>query len=338
MPANAGSRNDFIDCLRGALIFMTLWGHAIQYIGYGGDVTRYYDDPIFKAFYMFHMPLFMLLSGYLSQHSMAGADWAGYLRKRFRQILLPAICWPLLALSLVLIWQLCQQPAAGWQGVSDTVRHFRPGLWFLWALFGSTLVVAILKKFKLDRLEYFALATALFLLAPDGACIYLFKYTFPFFCLGYALAGQGQIRLPARVPWTVWVFLCAAVAAGYFLWNVDTYIYTTRMRLAGNWHNVLLRWLINGLASALFTLVAFTIYRYKKSPLLAEWGRRSLDIYIIQDFLLKGLMTYAGPWKNSIAFSLLAAPAYAAGLCFAACLIGSGIRQIPVMKTLLLGK
>ena len=339
MKSPATQRDESLDYLRGLLIFLVLWGHLIQYLGYGGDVERYYDDPIFKAIYMFHMPLFMLLSGYLSFQSMGEAGLFVYLRKRFRQILLPGISWPLLGLSGFLLAIHLAHPEMDWRALFHEARvNFGPGVWFLWALFGSTLIVSCLRKFGLDRLEYFALATALLLLAPDAACIYLFKYTFPFFCLGYALKGRRQIRLPQKTSWFTGLSLCAASAVCYFLWNHDTYIYTTRMHLSGNWGNISLRWLAGVIASGAFTFVALKIYRPQKFGALAFWGSRSIDIYLIHDYVLAGLIKYVPPVKSPLVFNLTVALLLAVVLGYSAILVGCAIRRTPVLKTVLLGK
>ena len=53
-------RDVVIDVLKGIAVLAVLLGHAIQ----RGLVVDYYDNIMFKVIYSFHMPLFMLLSGY----------------------------------------------------------------------------------------------------------------------------------------------------------------------------------------------------------------------------------------------------------------------------------
>ena len=58
------NRNYYIDAAKGLAIFLMLWGHCIQSCVVGSDVD-FFENTVFKAIYSFHMPLFMLISGYL---------------------------------------------------------------------------------------------------------------------------------------------------------------------------------------------------------------------------------------------------------------------------------
>ena len=60
-------RSVYLDIVKGLLIIMVVLAHCIQF-GSGRmsyDEMRCLSDPVFKWIYGFHMPLFMLVSGYL---------------------------------------------------------------------------------------------------------------------------------------------------------------------------------------------------------------------------------------------------------------------------------
>ena len=59
----------FINVARGLAIFLMLWGHCIQCCCLGD--FDFYENDVFRVIYSFHMPLFMLISGYLN--TAAGA-------------------------------------------------------------------------------------------------------------------------------------------------------------------------------------------------------------------------------------------------------------------------
>ena len=64
------SRNNFIDIIKGVAIFLMLWGHVIQYCVAKTNID-FYENWVFKFIYSFHMPLFMLVSGYLFFYSFS---------------------------------------------------------------------------------------------------------------------------------------------------------------------------------------------------------------------------------------------------------------------------
>lgn len=57
-------RNKKVDELRGLLMILVVIGHIIQFVTYP---ETFDDNIVFRIIYSFHMPLFMLLSGYVSQ-------------------------------------------------------------------------------------------------------------------------------------------------------------------------------------------------------------------------------------------------------------------------------
>lgn len=339
MPIPSNSRNDFLDYLKGSLIFLVAWGHLIQFIGYQGQ-PGYYQNPLFKFIYSFHMPLFMAVSGYFSFRTIAQADWRECVWRRFRQVIVPAICWP--PLYVITKFTIFVLMAGTWAGGGKLFREFmmdyRPGYWFLWAVFVAAAIVAGLRKFRLDRLEYFAAVTFAMLFAPEAAYFYLVKYTFPFFCVGYALAKGDQISLP-RMTWPVVVFLMVGSLGCYFLWNHDSYVYTTRMRLTSdNLSNITLRWVAGFVVSGFFLLLVFLAYRCVKLPFFSGWGRRSLDIYIIHVFLVEMAAGLIKPTMGSPWVCWLMAPVLAIMICFLSVGIANGLVRCGELGAFLLGR
>ena len=65
-------RKIFLDEIKGLAMILTVFGHAIQN-GSGAEFYEnqlYFDNSMFKFIYSFHMPLFMLVSGYLFSYSI----------------------------------------------------------------------------------------------------------------------------------------------------------------------------------------------------------------------------------------------------------------------------
>lgn len=61
------TRSNYLDILKGYAIILVVFGHCIQY-GSGLQAMSnglYFDNKVFQMIYSFHMPLLMLISGYL---------------------------------------------------------------------------------------------------------------------------------------------------------------------------------------------------------------------------------------------------------------------------------
>lgn len=79
-------RIQYLDNLKGFAILLVVLGHCVQ-----STVTGYDDNPIFKVIYSFHMPLFFMISGYVSyKYSFS---WRQSVSKRAYQLLVPYCIW-----------------------------------------------------------------------------------------------------------------------------------------------------------------------------------------------------------------------------------------------------
>lgn len=88
----------FIDNLKCFAIFCVVLGHALQYTS-----GKYLEDNfVFNFIYTFHMPLFMMMSGYFFRTSLNLGLWS-FVEKKTMQLLLPAICWSIIKIPLTSI-------------------------------------------------------------------------------------------------------------------------------------------------------------------------------------------------------------------------------------------
>lgn len=90
-------RDAYLDVVKGFAILSVVFGHCIQF-GSGADFMQgefFYND-VFRFIYSWHMPLFMLVSGYLFSFSLKRNDWRELIASRFKQLVLPMLSWALL--------------------------------------------------------------------------------------------------------------------------------------------------------------------------------------------------------------------------------------------------
>lgn len=169
----------YLDAMKGILIVLVILGHAIQF-----TIADYQHVFLFRFIYSFHMPLFFLISGYLT---FKGQYDERLIQKRAIQLLVPFVTWAfLLPLFETGTFELSRSVNA--------LLYPDNGLWFLYNLFVYSTIFNLSERFarKGLRQEYlFALAIVLLYAAMavfrtrfncSQLCWYL-----PFFAMGYYL-------------------------------------------------------------------------------------------------------------------------------------------------------
>ena len=86
-------RNIFLDIVKGLAIFLMVFGHCIQN-GSGVDVLNngmFWNFSVFQFIYSFHMPLFMIVSGYFVFFSQEKYDLILIVKNRLKRIFIPLL-------------------------------------------------------------------------------------------------------------------------------------------------------------------------------------------------------------------------------------------------------
>ena len=125
------NRDFSIDFLKGILIILVVFGHSIQYLYYTRS-AEFWTDPVFKAIYMFHMPAFIAVSGYLAGRKIDGTvSLNSLVRGRILPVMGPLATWSLLFGLVMAAKAHVHDPiVAGEIALSAIFSTY----WFLWAL------------------------------------------------------------------------------------------------------------------------------------------------------------------------------------------------------------
>ena len=276
-------RNDFLDLLKGSLITLVCIGHAIQYVIY--ENRGFFPDPFFKAIYMFHMPLFVAVAGYLSHRGITTAKSKfGYVLRRSIALVIPIFSWTIIEHSyryFLLDQSISVNILFGYTGLDR--------LWFLWILIESIAVTMAATMFGRYRPLILAISFAAMLLLPDKSHLYLLKYVFPFFVVGFYSAEFDFIgKLATKSRWLLPILAVASIGS-FLLWNEQTYIYVSMMALTGaNLLTICFRWFAGIIVSAFFVLLLWKTRglipgQIRKS--LEQAGRGSIYVYILQTYV-----------------------------------------------------
>ncbi|CAH2604438.1 Acyltransferase family protein [Rhodovastum atsumiense] len=326
-----------LDRAKGMAILLVVLGHLVARDNPVG-VTWY--EPLRIAIYLFHMPLFMFLSGYLAfRMGTARVDlalWPRLVRRRAVRLLVPFLAF---GLGTLLVKVVAAQvapvdnlPTGFWVGLRDllwdTSRSPATAVWFVFVLFVYSVITPLVLALPRGRLWLVLLAGVLYVL-PVGPPFYLDRICtfFVFFVAGglAAEAGRGWLR---RID-AAWPFALAALAAvavpvalGWipFDWRVALwhFPYKWALLLAG----LLSLPAIHGLARAM-----------GRSAALEFLGRESFVIYLFNTLFIgatKAVLLTVLAW-NATGFPIMAVALMAAGTFGPIALKGLVLRRIPVL-------
>lgn len=341
------NRNYFIDILKGIAIFLMLWGHCIQYCVAGSEVD-FFNNGVFKFIYAFHMPLFMLISGYLFFFSFSKRCLKELLIHRVQSLLQPILFCSFFnyLITTVLFQAMHGKIGAAFDG--NWLSNLS-SLWFLWSVLAASIVTAVVCK----KSRHLPVQIILFFIAIPVVALFpninQNLYMYPYFVFGFYFA-QYKDRLPAFFHKMKYLSLPVfPILLGFY--EQKHYIYTTGL-LPNNDYSLsqmlvidAYRWLI-GLVGAVFVITILQILYQQviiklKKPListgLAAIGKKSLQIYALSVPFLSVYLSWFFPKalsllnignifsKNilvySFVFTLLLAIVYSVGLYFIAKLL-----------------
>ncbi len=349
-------RIELLDRLKGVAGILTLFGHVI--IMGNGEVFRetdlYFNDKVFQLIYSFHMPLFMLISGFLFGRSVRLYDR----KKTAEQIFDKAkkLIVPLLLFSVLdLILSISNWISAGIQINIKIVALqylilFVTERWFLWAVFWCFLFSLLWKN--LLKENPFVLA-ALFLImfaVPDGLNLGAYKYMLPYFIIGNKLfeayyddsmrkRAEKFLNFKSFIPA---VLLFTALLSGY---GGGMTVYISGYKLIGKdiFNQLYIdayRFLI-GLSGSV--VMGFLIYFISKSKLtekvmdiLSHVGKYTMGIYLLSQYVV--VYIFNNITDNYYRDNIAAAPNYLltvleTALALIICLILIKImKKLPILK------
>lgn len=255
-----------ITVARGLIALLVILGHAFP------DGDRAMADPLARGIhdfiYSFHMGAFIFIAGFVAAPKLLeGCDLRGELRRRFRRLLVPYVCWTAVLLALKQVFgALARQRFSLGEAWKLFVGAEHLGwLWYLWTLFVISALFLLLFRWHRDARWALAVGLILYLLhplIPDSPLARVAKYAV-FYALGvWARAHEGA--------WARRIDHAAVLAVGLLL------------PVAGALAPV--PYLLTGCAGT--ALVLWASRRVVKWPGRAndfwrELGERSYDVYLL---------------------------------------------------------
>ena len=182
----------YLDVTKAIAITLVCIGHSDLLVNLGQP------SMLHQWIYSFHMPLFMLVSGYFSVHTF-NKTFKEFISSKALYILLPALSFSFLEFII----PVCM-------GYKDIKHHAIGeaigGMWFLRTLFVCYLIVYAAKKTRINDMWLCLLSLIIILLIPHSYFLQL-NYMIIFFWAGYWLRKYYNQYEHYRMPITIFSLL-----------------------------------------------------------------------------------------------------------------------------------
>lgn len=298
-------RDYFFDNIKAVLIFLVVLGHFLLPIHEEGNVLVL----IKRLIYVFHMPLFVFVSGYFSKRIYKDGKY------NFEKILYLIKAYILFVVTIQAVYAI-----SGFRSFREIDFFSQSGApWYLFAMIAWYLMIPLIRKFKplsvITVNIVLALAAGFFKNVGDFLCLSRILVFGPFFFLGYymeqpvlekALHPAYKKNVTAAA-----LFICAGILLtgakmkdelGMVYENISYY------ELDRLWEGPFVRLVLMIAAFMISWAILFYIPREKTA--ISFIGQRTMPIYmlhrILRDVLMfAGIYDYLGDWGWFALFVLI---------------------------------
>lgn len=271
----------------------------------------YWHHPIFKLTYAFHMPLFMVVSGYFAQRTLQ-LTLKELIKKKSIQLILPCIT---AAIIVIIVNRLI-----GWNPKHAGLKEFITNLWYLKSLFLCFLIGKLTVLCSKGK----TLSTIIVgLLLAFPIHIYHVNFMMPFFWMGYVWSKHPDIIRKHALA----IFLIGMIVFGCLwpFWDGFYTTYVTPLQLVKiqemqwmGFGNLLPYCLRTGIGLAGIAIVVSGVYLLERQGIqfnrLARLGQYTLELYTLHFLFINTNLTAACSIPYSIGW-------YEVGYCGVATLL-----------------
>ena len=318
-------RNQFVDIMRGIAMLLVVLGHTMT-----GCTTGAENSFLFNIVWSLQMPLFILISGYVTRYTRGIENGVGlwkYIQRRTIAYLLPWAVWSFIVRGIIF-------GQSNFLNIKWLLWHMDSGYWFLMTIWMISLIFGVsaflAKKIAKDsgiKQKLFTLAlylAGMAVLAVIGLlaglsflAIKLTLYYMPFYFVGY-LYGQYRDKI-LETKWgkTIIDIIVACCVAGWLFIMNRYHLYA----LPDNGIAIVLRAFssitscvaVCGLCKGVFSKATKTFVGW----VFLKWcGVHSLEIYLTHYLLLTLLKMPDAPITGSIQGTALMLANYSITIAF----------------------
>lgn len=279
------SKRDFlIDNSKGLLIFLVVFGHALEFIREDSVIAR----VIYIFIYQFHMPVFVFISGYLSKNIIKGRNEA------VKKFLIPFLLFNIIWNSLQLISKFFSiAPNVATEDVA-VWSFFKPGwaLWYILALFIWKILLPDLLKLKyLFAISIFTgLTCGLFTEFNNYLSLSRIIAFTPFFIGGYYMSQDRLKSYKKKSKFLSLFIIFAAIAISILFVKLNV---PDKIFWADRPYALLKINMVTGIVCRLIIYIisfafifVFANLMTDKKTFLCKIGTNTLSVYLLHTYLL----------------------------------------------------
>ena len=281
------------DLLRLYAIFLVLWGHTIQYF----LSSVYYEEPVYRFIYSFHMPLFMMISGFFSISSFS-LNIVQFVKKKSLQLLLPSFSWGV----ILWIWHTCYSFCQNGVLCFDFCHLMQIILFEFWFL-KSCFLCYLLAFCGINYIRGQYAWGLLTLLISQFIPFFQMWIMYPCFVLGFILKKNAVFLSHIRKYNMLYAFLFIIMHCFWnrSFWIYDYSLYDVITGLVNSNFSPLYLWgyriyrLGIGVVGCFFFIGLFLKIQNNFNNIFVNWGcvigRYTLEIYVLQLIIIESILS-----------------------------------------------
>jgi fucose 4-O-acetylase-like acetyltransferase len=282
---------------------------------------------------MFHMPLFIAVSGYLFGMSERRYPAANLLKNRAKHLLIPVFFWSALTFIATNGLHLASGRRIVWR--------FHNGLWFLTANMFCVVVALLCGKIKRGYPAVCAGAILLVLALPDYYELSFYKFMLPYFLAGI-LFFRYKSRIPKAVFGVAWGISLVGFCMLFLHWKTEYYIYSTGMSLyvSDPVHRCVVvgaRYFAGFAGVGFVVPIVHMLSRKVIAAPIACLGRYTMGIYVLSAPVAPFLYHLRIPYMNLLLYTGILTPLAAAALSVLFTYVTKAVEARKRLSLLMLG-
>ena len=187
------------------------------------------------------MPLFIMISGYLSYNSLNKVNLIDTIISKFKSLIIPIFIWSIIPFIISI---------NNYINIKELIKlfitTFSTNLWFLWSLFYINVLVKIINKYFKDNIYIYILSILITFILPNTYIIKYFNFQFSlysfmyiYFLLGYFYKKYNlDTKLNKYINNKTLIINTILFILLLIPFSKEYYIYTSGINIIGNYKQI----------------------------------------------------------------------------------------------------